>query len=141
MPGLGTSPSSASSLRRFDTPDDLPASGRFIGEVVQIADDGDGKPALYQWNSSGWVKSADPDTTAVEVVFPTLHNLSSQADGSNTIFDIGAIPRTNSLLIFVGGIALTLGSEEAGGDYTLATRYVTFHTAPIVGANVLAYYC
>lgn len=141
MPGLGTSPSSTSSLRRFDTPDDLPASGRFIGEVVQIADDGDGKPALYQWNSGGWVKSADPDTTTVEVVFPTLRNLSSQADGSTTVFDIGAIPRTNSLLLIVGGIVLTPGSEEAGGDYTLATRYVTFHTAPIVGANVLAYYC
>jgi len=121
MAGLGTTTSSTGTLRKFNTPADLPATGRFVGELVQIADDG--------------------DTTAVEVVFPTLRNLSSQADGTNLLFDIGAIPRTNSLLLFVGGIALTPGSEAAGGDYTLATRYVTFHTAPIVGANVLAYYC
>lgn len=141
MAGLGTTPSSTGTLRRFNTPGDLPASGRFVGELVQIADDGDGKPAIYQWNTGGWVKTADPDSTAVEVVFPTLHNLSLQADGSNLVFDVGSIPRTDSLLVFVGGIALTPGTEEAGGDYTLATRYITFYTAPISGANVLAYYC
>ena len=143
MPGLGTryTPVTGAGVRRVSSLEDLPVEGSFTGELIQVGDDGDSKPALYQWNIDEWIKTADTDSTVVDIVFPILHNLSSQVNGNQTIFDIGATPRTGSLLVFVGGLAMTPGSEEIGGDYTLATRYVTFHTAPIVGANVLAYYC
>jgi hypothetical protein len=139
MGGLGSA-LGGTSVRRYTDPGALPASGKFAGEVVQVGDDGDSKPALYQWSGSEWLKSADPDNVAPEVTYATLSDLSSQVDGTETVFDLGASPVTDTLLLFVCGLLMRPGVEVDGGDYTLATRYVTLHEAPANGTSVLAYF-
>jgi hypothetical protein len=55
----------------------LPASTE-AGVQYIVLDDGDGKPALYEWNGAAWVKMADPDAVTTEydagsIPAPELH--------------------------------------------------------------------
>lgn len=61
---------------------------------------------------------------------------SGDIDGSNTVFTVARLPKTNLFLFFVNGQLLRSG----GTDYTLSSRTVTLNTAPPTGSIVQALY-
>ena len=145
---IGTGPTSVGSLmqgpgyRVFANVAALPDKGRFVGEVVTVKNDGDGKDALYSWRlDQQWSKIADPDNVVLTITYPTMHDLSAQADGVETSFTLPASAVAGTLLVTVCGLILAPGTAGNGKDYEHPdSTTVDFHQAPPSGVNVLAYY-
>lgn len=73
---------------------------------------------------------------------PTVHDLTSQVDGIETVFTLSpAADTTSSIMIFSGGAAMKPGLQIDGADYQInSVTEIEFYTAPPVDVNLIAYY-
>ena len=93
---------------------------------------------VLTWNTGGtltWTsKTADVSEDYIQEA--ELQKVSFAGDDSTVEFDVGEVPVTNSVQVFLNGM---LQEDGSGKDYTLATDKVTFSVAPIVGDVVQIY--
>ena len=81
----------------------LPATGK-PGEVREVLDDGDGKPAGYQWTGAAWEKAFDVDLVGVTAAHilggashtaDTLANLNSKISDATLLDGAASLDRAN----------------------------------------------
>jgi hypothetical protein len=121
-------------------PASLPLTGNSAGDRRTVLDDGDAKPADYEWTGLLWIKMADPDGATADGVLK-IHDYSGLADGIKVNFTLSP-PATNVdfILVVKRGLVQRVGALP-DGDYVIdSPSSITFHIAPDTDDTVLVYY-
>lgn len=132
-----------------------------VKNTLPVANGGTGASSLSQYyllagNGTGAVSTISPGSTSGYVLTsngasanptfqapasaPTFYQEvpSGTVNGSNTAFSLAHTPSSAaSVILFMNGVALTQGS---GADYTISGSSITFGSAPLSGAILLAQY-
>lgn len=121
-------------------PASLPLTGNTAGDRRTVLDDGDTRPADYEWTGVLWLKMADPDGAVADGVLK-IHDYSSLADGLKVQFTLSP-PTINVdfILVVKRGLVQRAGALP-DGDYIIdSASSITFHTAPGTDDTVIVYY-
>jgi len=101
----------------------LPSSGNTAGDIREVLDDGDGKPAIYQWGGSSWLKIADPDAaggsgTVTSVTLSSDSGSTSAITASGTFTVAGG---TNVSTSATGTTVTVTSTDQYEGTVTSVT--------------------